>query len=319
MSNVLTSAGPIAIQSLIQDARNKTLQQINQERNLLFWQLGKLIAERKAAARRQLGDDSQVCTALAKELADQQSSLFQADQLDQYFRFYQVFPFAHSVCSALSWAHYLLLIGIDNTEKRNFFLEQSTRHRWPAEYLQKQLEAKLWERLQRSNSRLTTLRSFNTSANTIDPVQLLQRADNLAYLGIDLAPAASEKTLDKLDTFFLRCNRGFYLAGRRRPTANGDQPAIQYTEFYHRILHATVFVQVLNDSFEDDWHPLHTIMLQYDQQQKRSGEDNSIGILITNSNEQPKVSFLLSGDNNNIIREKRLFLPAEAEILAACQ
>lgn len=318
VNTVTTKSTPVDIQSLIEFARQKTVHHINQDRTRLYWQIGKVVSERKAAARRLFGDDSREIAEIIAEMDCTGLAGFGAQQLEKFCRFYQVFPFANAVCEQLSWSHYKLLIQLEPREKREFYLEQATRHNWPAAYLQKQIELKSWERLQRSNSRLETLRSFNTSMSQADPVAQLADIDNLSYLGLDnLATKENTQPIcqDSLIDFFLQCGKGFCLSDRQTIETDGMVPAVQLT-FYNRVLNSTVLVRILQERGEDDWHPLHNTMLQYDSQHKRSDEGQTIGILVTNSQEQPNVSYLIPGDNNNIIREIKLFLPNEAEILA---
>ena len=52
----------------------------------------------------------------------------------------------HTLCSQLSWSHFRQLIGIEDSLKREFYIEMCQLERWSVRQLQERINSMLFER-----------------------------------------------------------------------------------------------------------------------------------------------------------------------------
>jgi hypothetical protein len=70
-------------------------------------------------------------------------------QLHHCIRFAEVFPdfeIVHTLCSQLSWSHLRLIIPIEETHKRDFYIEMCKLEKWSTRTLQEFIQSMLFER-----------------------------------------------------------------------------------------------------------------------------------------------------------------------------
>jgi hypothetical protein len=89
---------------------------------------------------------------LSEDLQPQFGSGFSVRQLERNRQFYRTFPIADALRTQLNWTHYKTLISIDNEDKREFYIAETTKNNWTARQLERQVNSQLFERLLLSNN-----------------------------------------------------------------------------------------------------------------------------------------------------------------------
>ncbi len=93
---------------------------------------------------------------------------------------------------ALSWTHYLFLLGIKNSDERSFYEIESAQQDWTVRELKRQFDSSLYERLALSRDK-KGIRKLASDGQIVSDVQdLLKEPLVLEFLGLDEQARYSE-------------------------------------------------------------------------------------------------------------------------------
>ena len=81
--------------------------------------------------------------SLAEKLTPQYGSSFSIRQLEMCRQFFRIFPITNALRSQFSWTHYRTLIRIDNENKRDFYIAESSKNNWKSLEFEKSSEINL--------------------------------------------------------------------------------------------------------------------------------------------------------------------------------
>jgi len=136
------------VRQLIDAARQRVASAVNAELTQLYWHIGRRISTELLQG--QWGEyGKQVVAELARQLTAEFGKGWGERQLRYCVRVAEVFPDAeilHTLCSELSWSHLRLLIQIDDSLRRDFYIEICRVERWSVRQLQERINSLLFER-----------------------------------------------------------------------------------------------------------------------------------------------------------------------------
>lgn len=133
------------IHQIIAAARERAVRSVDTERVLMYWQIGKVIFEEEQQGKDRARYGEYLIKSLAKELEPLYGSGFSYRQLNFFRQFYRIFPIVNALRTQLSWTHYKHLISINNPDKRDFYIAESTKNNWAARQLERQINSQLFE------------------------------------------------------------------------------------------------------------------------------------------------------------------------------
>jgi hypothetical protein len=120
------------IQSIVASARERAIRSVDTERVLMYWQIGKVIFEEEQEGKDRADYGNFLIKSLAETLEPQFESGFSYRQLNWFRQFYRTFPIVNALRTQLSWTHYKLLLSVENQDKREFYIAESTKNNWTA-------------------------------------------------------------------------------------------------------------------------------------------------------------------------------------------
>jgi hypothetical protein len=118
------------IHAIIATARDRAIRSVDTERVLMYWQIGKVIFEEEQQGKERAGYGNFLIKSLSADLQPQFGSGFSVRQLERNRQFYRTFPIASALRTQLNWTHYKTLISIDNEDKREFYIAETTKNNW---------------------------------------------------------------------------------------------------------------------------------------------------------------------------------------------
>ena len=113
------------LRQLIDSARQRAAVAVNAELTLLYWQIGRRI-HREVLAGKRAGYGEEIVSALGRQLTAEYGRGFSVKNLRHMIRFAEVFPEEEKVSALrrqLSWTHLKSLIYLDDSLKREFYIE----------------------------------------------------------------------------------------------------------------------------------------------------------------------------------------------------
>jgi len=141
------------VKQLIQTAKQRAVVAVNVELTLLYWQVGKRIADEVLGGERaEYG--KQVMASLAQQLTLDYGKGWSKRNLAQMVRFSEVFPdfqIVQALSAQLSWSHFTCLVTIADPLKQEFYLTMALQERWSTRTLAERIDKQLFERTAISN------------------------------------------------------------------------------------------------------------------------------------------------------------------------
>lgn len=162
----------------------------------MYWQIGKVIFEEEQHGKERADYGDFHTKSLSEGLQPQFGSGFSVHQLETCRQFFRTFPIAHALRAQLSWTHYKKLISIDNQDKREFYIAETTKNYWTARQLERQVNSQLFECLLLSNNIKDVLAGAREEKYPTDAKEIIKDPMVLEFLGIRRESAYCEKDLE---------------------------------------------------------------------------------------------------------------------------
>jgi len=315
------------IRQLIETARAHVVTQVNQTLVLTYWQIGKTIKTEvlKESGRARYG--AGILKQLAQGLSREYGSGFSYSSLTRMAKFYDCLPdhdIVATVSQQLSWSHFVELLKLDDTIKREFYIGLCTSGRWSVRTLRERMDGMLFERTAISRQpdelirqELTQLQQQPSDAS---PALFLKDPYLLDFL--DLKDNFTEKDLEnailmELERFILEMGSDFAFMGRQRRIQIGGHDYYLDLLFYHRKLKRLVLIELKLGDFKADYKGQVELYLKWLAKHEQQPDEQSPIAIILCSGKDAEVVELMDLEPDNIhIGEYWLQLPPK-EVLQA--
>ena len=137
----------VDVRQLIEEARSAVAATVNAGLTMLYWRIGERInVEVLKGVRAEYG--KQIVTTLSQQLMLEYGDGFEEKNLRRMVQFSQTFSDERIVVSLirqLSWTHFIALIPIQDSLKRDFYAEMCRLERWSVRALREKIDGMLYE------------------------------------------------------------------------------------------------------------------------------------------------------------------------------
>ncbi len=305
------------IKQRIRGAQYEALKAVNKELISLYWDIGRIIAERQKG--RTWGKS--VVEQLAKDLQAEFPGIqgFSAQNLWRMKQFYQTYS-QNSKLSPLvreiGWTHnIIILMGCKDDLEREFYIRMARKFGWTKNVLALQIENKAYEKtlLNQTNFLKTVPAKIRSQAR-------LAVKDEYTFDFLELGSEHRERELEnglvaKIERFLREMGGTFAFLGRQYRLELGGEEYFIDLLLYHRALKCLVAIELKAGKFM----PEHVGKMQFylavlDDKARMSGENPSIGIILCKSKDKTTVEYALRDSKKPIgVAEYRMVstLPKE--------
>ena len=321
MNNLVTKLKPDfigQIKDIIVAAQSNAIRSVDFHRVQMYWNIGKTIFEEEQQGKERAEYGTYLIKGLSKELEPEYGTSFSVRQLERCRQFYKEFPIASALRTQFSWTHYKLLLPLDNTGKREYYIAETAKNNWTARQLERQINSQLYERLLLSNDKERVLAVALGEQLPEKPTDIIKDPMYLEFLGLKREAAYYEKDLEQaiigqLQDFLLEMGNGFaFVARQQRIHLDGDDFFVDLV-FYNRLLRCFVIIELKTHKLtHQDLGQLQMYVNYYDRYQKLPDENQTIGILLAADKNDAVVKITLPEDNKTILASQyELYLPSE--------
>jgi len=246
------------LKSRIQAARIKAALAVNTQLIELYWDIGKLIAEKQQVS----GWGDAVIEQIAKDLAQELGGLKGVSRsnlynVKQWYSFYAVHSeFVQQLVGQIPWGHNVLIIQkIKDPDKALWYVRKTIENGWARNVLGIQIENRLDER-QAEKPQID-----NFSAHLPAPQSELAREtlkDPYIFDFLDLGEEAQERDIEtalveRITHFMLELGKGFAFVGRQYHLEVGGEDFYLDLLFYHLRLHCYVVIELKAGPFKPEY------------------------------------------------------------------
>lgn len=302
----------------IRAARSHVARQLNDAITSVYWNLGKLLFEKRLAEGYGSGVVKQLSVDLKIEFPDMGLSPRNLWNMKRFYeRYYLSDTKLQRSVAVLPWRHNLLLIERTKDDSEvEFYANETLSKGWSRDLLLNAIKLESYVQVQKqikSNNFEQTLPVAHAGyAN-----EVFKSSYNLGFLGITepLKELELEKRIiEKIKGFILELGKGFSFIGNQyRLEFNGKEYFADML-FFHRGLRALVAIELKIGSFKAEYAGKMNLYLSLlNRLEKGETENQSIGIILCADKDHLDVEIALQDINKPIgVSEYQLLLPKEA-------
>ena len=240
-----------SLRALIADSRQQVLRAVDTVQVQTYWHIGRHIVEFEQGGAQRAAYGQRLLSQLGQALAEEFGPGFDATNLRHMRGFYQAFPIRDALRRELSWTHYRLLLRVDSTEARQWYVQEAAAQNWSTRALERQIGSLYFERLLLSQDKAAVAAEAQTmlAAQQQSPRAFVRDPVMLEFLGLPhtgrLLEAKFETALmDKLQQFLMELGKGFAFVARQQRISTETQDFYIDLVFYNYLLKCFVLIDL---------------------------------------------------------------------------
>jgi predicted nuclease of restriction endonuclease-like (RecB) superfamily len=278
---------------------------------LTFWEVGKRVNE-EILGNERAEYGKQIVSTVSTQLQTRYGSNFALRSLRRMLQFaaqYSDAEIVSTLSTQLSWCHIIELLPIKSMEAKLYYAEEAATGNLSVHDLRHLIARKAYERRDIANLNLTSL--SRVPFNTFKDPYLLDALDlRENFLEADLEKAI----VRELEKFILEFGQGFSFIARQKRLIFNDTDYYADLVFFNRDLKRLVAVELKTGKFKAIYKAQMEMYLRLlNEQEKREGEGQPIGIILCTSADRALVEFLEMDKVGIAVAEFWARFPSQAE------
>jgi predicted nuclease of restriction endonuclease-like (RecB) superfamily len=310
------------IRQIIEQARQRIYQTVNSEMVQAYWHIGRLIVEDEQQGQQRAAYGKQQLQQLSEHLTREFGKGFDASNLRNMRSFYLCFPNRDALRHKLSWTHYRLLIRVENSKAREWYLQEAMDQNWSARALERQIGVLYYERLLASQDRAAVEQEAKANTNELRarPEDYLRDPYVLDFLNLPsqsfLESELEQGLIDNLQQFLLELGKGFAFVARQQRISTDDQDFYIDLVFYNFKLKCFLLIDLkLGKLTHQDVGQMDSYVRIYDRHKKGEDDNPTIGLILCSQKSETIAKYSVLADNQQLFAAKYLpYLPTEDEL-----
>lgn len=300
MNKTLTYSVLADIQKLIMSARSKLAREFNHTQILLNWHIGSRIdKEILNSERAQYGKT--IIPKLASQLQIEFGRGYDRTSLARMVKFAKLFDreIVATLSQQLSWSHIVMLLAMEDRNKRDFYIEMCRIENWSVRGLRKKINGLFYERTALSKKPEEVIHEDIQSlkeSNTFTPEFVFQDPCFLDFMGLKTSYSEGDlenAILDELTKFLQEFGSDFCFVARQKRMSTQKKDRYLDLLFFHRRLRRLIAIELKTGSFE----PAHKGQMEWylnwlDKNERREGEESPLGIILCASKDSEDIEYL---------------------------
>lgn len=289
------------LQGMIDHARSSIASTVNARMTMLYWNLGNRIRKEILQDKRAEYGRTIVAT-VARQLTEYYGKGFSEKSLRRMIQIGEVFPDEQIVASLarqLTWTHFMVLLPIKDSIKREFYTEMCRIEKWNVRTLENKVDSMLFERTALSKrpelvaqAEIDALRQEDFLTPDLvfrDPyiLEFLNLSDR--HLEKDLEDAI----MRELEQFLLELGIGFCFLARQKRIIIDDKDFRLDLLFFHRKLKRLVAIELKLGDFKPEHKGQMELYLRWlDKYERQAGELPPLGLILCTGKQKEQIELL---------------------------
>jgi len=346
------------INTIVEQARNTAAKAVNFAMVLAYWEIGKRIVQEEQRGSKKANYGDYLIKDLSKKLSARYGKGFTETNLKYFRQFYLTFSdyqishavrdqsqkkllsqISHAVRdqsikpeiieeyqflrSELSWTHYRLLMGVENPNARNYYINESIEQNWSTRVLERQINTFYYERILSSKNKSKVKAEIQKKGNNIyTPLDILKDPFVFEFLGVSEKNTYSEKDLEtelinKLQYFLLELGKGFSFVSRQKRISADEEHFYIDLVFYNYILKCFVLIDLkVGKLTHQDIGQMDMYVRYWEENEKNENDCPTIGLILCSQKNNTVAKYsVLKGSKQLYASKYKLYLPTEKELI----
>jgi len=310
------------IRQIIEQARQRLQQTVNSTMVQAYWSVGRLIVEHEQQGQERAAYGKQQLQQLSEHLTREFGKGFDTRNLRNMRAFYLGFPIWNAVRTELTWTHYRVLLRIESSHARDWYIQEAIEQNWSARALERQISVLYYERLLASQDRTAVEQEARTKTAELRscPEDYLRDPYVLDFLNLPsqtfLESELEQALIDNLQHFLLELGKGFAFVARQQRISTDDQDFYIDLVFYNFKLKCFLLIDLkLGKLSHQDVGQMDSYVRIYDRHKKGEDDNPTIGLILCSEKSETIAKYSVLADNQQLFAAKYLlYLPTEDEL-----
>lgn len=308
------------IVAVIDGTRLRIAKHINANVSSSYWEIGKLLHERKVESKY----GSSIVKRLSADLKVQYPQMGMSprnlwDMKKFYLRFCESDLKLRQAVAVLPWGHILRLIRKENEYDDNaisYYAEEAVKKGWNRDLLTSALKLKMHEHKDLITETDNNFKDTLPATQVLYANEVFRSSYNLAFLGITnpiLELELERRLVEKVKLFLLELGKGFTFIGNQYELEYNGKTSRVDILLFHRGLRCLVAIDLKIGEFKPEYAgKMNYYLSLLDRLERSEGENRSIGIILCAEKDHVEVEMALEEMGKPIgVADYQLILPKE--------
>jgi predicted nuclease of restriction endonuclease-like (RecB) superfamily len=310
---------------ILQTARQKAYTVVNSEMVQAYWLMGKRIVEEEQQGEQKATYGEAILKTLSIALTAELGKGFSYANLRNFRQFYLTYSDAeicYALRSKLTWTHHRLIMRVENTDARNYYLKECDEQNWSSRELERNINTFYYQRLLSSQTQQEP-RLEGPMAEKIKATDFIKDPYVFEFLNIPEPTTAQEKEIEgaliqNLQQFLLELGKGFSFVGRQFRISTETSHFYIDLVFYNYLLKCFVLFDLKTTKLShQDTGQMDMYIRMFDDLKKQADDNPTIGLILCAEKDETVVKYSILNDHKQLFATKYMpYLPTEAELIA---
>ena len=313
------------IKAILAQARQNAYQAVNTAMVEAYWLIGKRIVEEEQNGKERAKYGEALLKKLSIALTEEFGKGFSYANLRNFRQFYLIYPdpeICYAVRSKLSWTHHRLIMRVENTDARDYYLKEAIEQNWSSRQLERNINTFYYQRLLSSKNKPEALQQSETLEKS-SAGDFIKDPYVFEFLNISQPVTATETEIEtaliqNLQTFLLELGKGFSFVSRQFRISTETTHFYIDLVFYNYILKCFVLFDLkIRKLTHQDTGQMDMYIRMFDDLKKQPEDNPTIGIILCAEKDETVVKYSILKEHKHLFATKYMpYLPTMEELAA---
>jgi predicted nuclease of restriction endonuclease-like (RecB) superfamily len=334
-----------SIAEVLRTARSNAYRAVNFVMVEAYWNVGRMIVEEEQKGKGRADYGSHLLRHLSARLSRDFGKGLNYTNLKYIRQFYLSYPIGHALRdqssqvpnsaidgaetilhalrAELTWTHYRLLIRVEKSEARAWYMNEAADQNWSTRALERQINSLYYERLLMSRDKppVTEEMREKTEPRAPLPEDFIKDPYVLEFLGMPDAHQFREADLEqaiigKLQAFMLELGKGFAFVARQYRVSTETKDFFIDLVFYNFILKCFLLIDLKTSELaHEDIGKMDMYVRLVEDTVKGKDDNPTVGVILCTDKDHTVVKYSVLNESHQLFASKyRLYLPTEEEL-----
>lgn len=321
-----------SVAEVLHNARSNAYRAVNFVMVEAYWNIGRMIVEEEQQGKERAEYGAFIIRNLSIRLTEEFGKGFTEANLWNFRQFFLAFSphdidgrILYALRRELTWTHYRILMRVENTKAREYYLTEAADQNWSTRALERQINSLYYERMLMSRDKAPVMEEMQEKIAPLAhaPEDFIKDPYVLEFLGLKDNPNFRESDLEhaiigKLQAFMLELGKGFAFVARQQRINTETKDFFVDLVFYNYILKCFVLIDLKTGELtHQDIGQMDMYVRLYEDKYKSPDDNPTIGIILCTEKDHTVVKYSVLNESRQLFASRyRLYLPTEEELSA---
>ena len=314
------------IKNILTAARGKAYSAVNTLMVEAYWLIGQRIVEEEQNGADGAAYGEKLLENLSKELTSEFGKGFSYANLKNMRQFYLTYfdsEIRYTLCSKLTWSHNRLIMRVEDSNAREYYLNESINQNWSVRQLERNINTHFFQRILSSKNERNITRTDAPFEQQYQITDFIKDPYIFEFLNLPQPQYETESKIESaliknLQLFLLELGKGFSFVGRQFRISTETSHFFIDLVFYNYLLKYFVLFDLKTTKLtHQDTGQMDMYIRMFDVMKKQADDNPTLGIILCAEKDETIVKYSILKEHRQMFATKYMpFLPTEAELIA---